>query len=53
MLNGPTNDVWIDPWLEYLESTGVKYHLDSKVTAVTFDGERVRDATVDRRRRRP
>lgn len=26
VLNGPTNDVWIDPWLEYLTGKGVKYH---------------------------
>ena len=48
VLNGPTNDVWIDPWMEYLTSRGVKYHFNSKVRAVTFDGGRVRDATVDR-----
>lgn len=29
VLNGPTNDVWIDPWLTYLESKGVTYHFDS------------------------
>ena len=48
VLNGPTNDVWIDPWRRYLESQGVAYHLDSKVTAVSFDGERIRSATVNR-----
>jgi len=48
VLNGPTNDVWIDPWRHYLESQGVAYHLDSKATAVSFDGERIRSATVNR-----
>jgi uncharacterized protein with NAD-binding domain and iron-sulfur cluster len=48
VLNGPTNDVWIHPWMEYLRSRGVTYHFNSKVRAVTFDGGRVRDATVDR-----
>jgi uncharacterized protein with NAD-binding domain and iron-sulfur cluster len=48
VLNGPTNDVWIDPWRHYLESRGVAYHLDSKVTAVSFDGERIRSASVAR-----
>ena len=47
VLNGPTNDVWIDPWLTYLQAKGVTYHVNSKVRAVTFDGERIRDATVD------
>src|SRR5262249_43377989 len=46
VLNGPTNDVWIQPWLHYLQSKGVKYHYDSKTTGVTFDGQRIRNATV-------
>jgi uncharacterized protein with NAD-binding domain and iron-sulfur cluster len=46
VLNGPTNDVWIHPWLDYLKSRGVKYYFNSKVTAVTFDGERIRDAII-------
>ena len=48
VLNGPTNDVWIDPWRRYLESRGVAYHLNSKATAVSFDGERIRSATITR-----
>ncbi len=48
VLNGPTNDVWINPWRRYLESRGVAYHPNSKVTAVSFDGERIRSATVHR-----
>ncbi len=46
VLNGPTNDVWIDPWRRYLESQGVIYHPNSKATAVSFDGDRIRSATV-------
>ena len=48
VLNGPTNDVWIDPWRRYLESRGVAYHLDAQATGVSFDGERIRSATVTR-----
>lgn len=48
VLNGPTNDVWIDPWRRYLESRGVTYHPSSKVTGVAFDGQRVRSASIDR-----
>jgi uncharacterized protein with NAD-binding domain and iron-sulfur cluster len=48
VLNGPTNEVWIDPWLRYLQSRGVAYHLDSKALAVSFDGRRIRSATVKR-----
>lgn len=28
VLNGPTNDVWINPWLDYLTSKGVQYHFN-------------------------
>jgi uncharacterized protein with NAD-binding domain and iron-sulfur cluster len=48
VLNGPTNDVWIDPWRRYLESQGVVYHLNSKAIAVSFDGQRIRSATINR-----
>ncbi len=48
VLNGPTNDVWIDPWRRYLESRGVAYHVDSKAVAVSFDGQRIRSATIKR-----
>ena len=30
VLNGPTNDVWLNPWLTYLESKGVKYFHNHK-----------------------
>lgn len=48
VLSGPTNHVWIDPWRRYLESRGVAYHLNSKAVAVSFDGERIRSATLER-----
>lgn len=48
VLNGPTNDVWIDPWRQYLESRGVAYHVNSEAIAVSFDGTRVRSATLNR-----
>jgi uncharacterized protein with NAD-binding domain and iron-sulfur cluster len=34
ILNGPTNEVWINPWLEYLTSKGLKYNLNSKVVRI-------------------
>ncbi len=30
ILCGPTNDVWLHPWLDYLKSKGVKYYFDSE-----------------------
>jgi uncharacterized protein with NAD-binding domain and iron-sulfur cluster len=46
VLNGPTNDVWIDPWRRYLESRGVVYHVNSKAVSVKFEGQRIRSATL-------
>ena len=34
ILNGPTNDVWINPWLEYLRKKGVKYHLSHRLRRI-------------------
>jgi len=41
VLNGPTSDVWIDPWVTHLESLGVTFHTDAAVTSIDCDGERV------------
>ncbi|WP_281995743.1 hydroxysqualene dehydroxylase [Ruegeria faecimaris] len=47
LLNGPTNLVWIQPWLEYLKSRGVVYHFDSKVTGIECRNGRISSATVE------
>jgi uncharacterized protein with NAD-binding domain and iron-sulfur cluster len=46
LLNGPTNDVWIDPWLAYLRERGVVYNLNAEVRAIHCDRGLVRGATV-------
>ena len=37
VLNGPTNDVWIDPWLAHLRSLGVDYRSEHQVQAIHCD----------------
>lgn len=46
VLNGPTNDVWIGPWLQYLQDQGVVYHLNADVRAIRCEGGVVRSVTV-------
>jgi uncharacterized protein with NAD-binding domain and iron-sulfur cluster len=46
LFNGPTNEVWIRPWLKYLTSKGLVYHLDTEVTGVHVGGGRIDSATV-------
>src|SRR4051794_37318524 len=41
VLNGPTSDVWIDPWLLELRRLGVEYRLGSRVEAIESQGARV------------
>jgi uncharacterized protein with NAD-binding domain and iron-sulfur cluster len=47
LLNGPTNDVWIGPWLQYLRKRGVDYQLKTKVLAIHCDKERITGITVE------
>ncbi|WP_254768803.1 hydroxysqualene dehydroxylase [Salinilacihabitans rarus] len=37
LLNGPTNDAWIDPWVAHVERLGATLHANATVTAVEFD----------------
>ena len=47
ILNGPTNDVWINPWIDYLKSKGLKYHLSSPVQRInTQDRTSIKSITV-------
>ncbi len=47
VLDGPTNDRWIDPWLAHLRALGVEYRSNATVTAIHCDGERITGVDVD------
>jgi uncharacterized protein with NAD-binding domain and iron-sulfur cluster len=55
LLDGPTNDVWINPWMTYLTEDVVKihpgtipldYHPQAKVTSINCQNARIVSATV-------
>jgi uncharacterized protein with NAD-binding domain and iron-sulfur cluster len=46
VLNGPTSDVWIEPWLDELRRLGVDYRLGCRVEAIESRGERVTGVRV-------
>lgn len=51
ILDGPTNDVWIDPWVSHLTGAlGVSYELGWELDHVELDAERRRVAGVVVRR---
>ncbi len=46
VFDGPTNLVWIDPWLSWLESCGVVYRRNAEVEEILCDGLRVTGVAV-------
>lgn len=46
LLNGPTSDVWIEPWLERLRQLGVQYHFNAQVVGINHRHGAVRNVTV-------
>ncbi|MFC6716142.1 FAD-dependent oxidoreductase [Natrialbaceae archaeon GCM10025810] len=41
ILNAPTSEAWIDPWLRHLEALGVDLRPGSQVRSLSFDGRRI------------
>ena len=48
LLDGPTNDVWIQPWLDHLRAKGVDYHLDATVQEIRVGAGGIEGVIVDR-----
>jgi len=46
LLSGPTNDVWIFPWTQYLRKLGVEFYPGTRVTGIETDGARVTGAVL-------
>ncbi|MES2132369.1 MAG: FAD-dependent oxidoreductase [Bacteroidota bacterium] len=46
VLNGPTNDVFLNPWLDYLQSKGVKYTKGQEVMSIKMDGDKVSGVSI-------
>jgi uncharacterized protein with NAD-binding domain and iron-sulfur cluster len=47
VLNGPTNDVWINPWLEYLKSIGVKYNFNKSAKKLEMKDGKIAGVWVE------
>jgi 15-cis-phytoene desaturase len=46
LLNGPTSDVWINPWLTYLQSKGVSYNTNSLVEGINMSSGKISSVSV-------
>ncbi len=47
LLNAPTNDAWIFPWVDYLKLLGVKFFNSSELTSIEFDGSEISSVTIN------
>ncbi len=47
VLDGPTNLVWIDPWLDYLRGRGVHYIFNAEVVAIDAHAQAVSGVVID------
>jgi 15-cis-phytoene desaturase len=47
LLNGPTNDVWIDPWMSYLRSKGVELHDNALVVGFKMNGPEIASVAIE------
>lgn len=48
VLNGPTNLVWFNPWVEYLQSRGVELLYNATAVAIQCSDGRIQSITVSR-----
>lgn len=46
VLNGPTNEVWLHPWLTYLQQRGVQYHLQHKLDFINCVDGKIQNVVV-------
>lgn len=46
VLNGPTNDAWLNPWLEYLTKIGVRYQKGMLAQGLETSGGKISGAVV-------
>lgn len=46
ILNAPTNDVWINPWVKYLKEKGVTFFTNSPTIKINSDKKQITSVTV-------
>lgn len=46
VLDGPTNQVWIDPWVSYLRKKGVMFHFSQPVSKITVNDKTITEIMV-------
>ena len=47
VMNRPTSEAWFDPWKTYLESKGVRFHLNTSLHQIVHDGTKVASCVLE------
>ncbi len=47
VLNGPTSEVWFDPWREYLINKGLKIYLNTKLVRFNFKNNKIISCVIN------
>ena len=47
VLNAPTNEAWITPWVEHLRAAGADLRLGTRVAGLHWDGTRISGVTAE------
>ncbi|TVL93765.1 FAD-dependent oxidoreductase [Streptomyces sp. SAJ15] len=47
VLNAPTNEAWIDPWLRYLRAHGVRFETGSPLRELRYESGQITGAVVE------
>ncbi len=46
ILNGPTNETWIDPWMDHLKNKGVKFFYNSPLKRFDCNAQSISNAVI-------
>src|SRR5438270_3362836 len=47
LLNGPTNDVWLTPWISYLQGRGVQFRTGAQITSFQASASGLQSVTAE------
>ena len=47
LLSGPTSEVWLSPWIQYLSQKGVQFQSDTTVKAFKMDATGITGVTIE------
>jgi uncharacterized protein with NAD-binding domain and iron-sulfur cluster len=48
LLDSPTNEAWIDPWVAHLKAVGVRFHMGYHAASLRLERGKVVDAVLER-----